>query len=409
MFTGQLTVEKYARMVPVDQIETNEFNLNIPRYIDSQEPEDAQDIAAHLLGGIPNANIDALHGYWDVCPSLKAALFTDGLRPGYSSLNPAHDQIKPTIHDHPEFVAYRQTIQTTFADWQTTHTPTLKSLTVGSTPKTLIAALGDALLRTFAGAKLLDTYDVYQHLMSYWLDTMQDDVYLLSVDGWVAKPAFVPKKDGKLSGEWECDLLPKRYVIDRYLAAERRAAEQLDAAADAFTRQVEELEEEHGGEDGLFAQADVLNEKGTVDKKKLTVRLKALKKANQTHLFPDEAAKAEAAQELATLQTYQTLTEQADEAAKKARVAHADLDRKAFEQYGKLTEDEIKTLVVDDKWLTALRQALTTELERTSQRLSGRVGELADRYNAPLPQLMTTVDDLTTRVDAHLLNMGFVW
>src|ERR1700752_2906013 len=82
VFNKRLEVSKYSRMVPFDEIEKNEFNLNLPRYIDSQTPEDIQDIDAHLRGGIPAADVDAFSSYWAVCPGLRQTLFKPS-RPGY--------------------------------------------------------------------------------------------------------------------------------------------------------------------------------------------------------------------------------------------------------------------------------------------------------------------------------------
>jgi len=85
-FTRQAEIPKYSRLVPVAEIEANDFNLNLPRYIDSTEPEDLQDIDAHLRGGIPNRDIDDLDRYWQVFPGLRSTLFKRGDRPGYSQL-----------------------------------------------------------------------------------------------------------------------------------------------------------------------------------------------------------------------------------------------------------------------------------------------------------------------------------
>jgi type I restriction enzyme M protein len=76
VFNKQLELPKYSRIVPINEIEAKEYNLNLPRYIDSQEEEDIQDIAAHLQGGIPNVDIENLSRYWTVYPSLKNVLFT---------------------------------------------------------------------------------------------------------------------------------------------------------------------------------------------------------------------------------------------------------------------------------------------------------------------------------------------
>jgi type I restriction enzyme M protein len=85
------------------------------------------------------------------------------------------------------------------------------------------------------------------------------------------------------------------------------------------------------------------------------------------------------------------------------------LDAKLDAKYPNLTEHEIKTLVVDDKWLAILAAAVQGELNRVSQTLTGRIRQLAERYAAPLPQLVQNVASLTSRVEEHLKNMGAEW
>ncbi len=256
VFNRQLELPKYSRMVSVAEIASNDYNLNIPRYIDSSEVEDIHDIEAHLLGGIPLRDIEALDNYWQVFPTLRQQLFTEEIRPGYSQLCVEAEQIKPTIFTHPEFVAYTQTVTSLFAQWQLNNVSTLKNLAVGSHPKQLIEALSEDILHIFAAARLIDAYDIYQHLMSYWSDTMQDDVYMIALDGWKANS----------------ELIPAQLIINRYFAAEQENIETLEAASEASARQLEELDEEHGGEGGLLEEAK--NEKGKITKASIKVRLK---------------------------------------------------------------------------------------------------------------------------------------
>jgi type I restriction enzyme M protein len=173
-------------MVSVEEIEKNDYNLNIPRYIDSQEAEDIQDIAAHLRGGIPIRDVDALQPYWDVCPQLRQSLFVTN-REGYLDLAVSKSAIKPTIYEHPEFVTFTRSMNALFEEWKNRSTQTLKNLTLGCHPKTIIADLAEELLEHYSAKPLIDQYDVYQHLMDYWGETMQDDVYLIAVDGWIAQ------------------------------------------------------------------------------------------------------------------------------------------------------------------------------------------------------------------------------
>ncbi|MGZ3622184.1 MAG: N-6 DNA methylase, partial [Ktedonobacteraceae bacterium] len=379
VFNKQIEVPKYSRMVPVDEIAANDYNLNIPRYIDSTEAEDVQDIDAHLLGGIPNFDIDALDNYWQVFPTLKQQFFEAGPRAGYSQLRVDVAQIKPTIFTHPEFVAYIQTVTALFEQWQTSNTPCLKSLGVGSHPKQLIEALSEDLLRVFAEAELIDKYDMYQHLMSYWTDTMQDDVYMIALDGWRANS----------------DLIPPQLIINRYFSPEQQNIEKLEAAKDIITNRLVELDEEHSDEGGLLEEAK--NEKGKITKASVKARLK------------DIFGEADMTDEQALLNEYLDLLEQETEASKKIKDAQKVLDAKVNTKYHVLREDEGKLLVIEDKWLTNLSSDVQAELNRISQALTGRIKQLAERYATPLPMLTAEVEELSSKVEAHLQKMGFVW
>jgi len=379
VFNKQIELPKYSRMVSVAEIAANDYNLNIPRYIDSTEAEDVHDIEAHLLGGIPNYDIDALDIYWQVFPTLKQQLFEAGPRAGYSQLRVDVVHVKSVIHAHPEYKAYIQAVGELYMEWQTNNMPHLVALCIGSSPKQLIEALSEDMLRVFGEARLIDKYDVYQHLMSYWTDTMQDDIYMIALDGWKANS----------------DLIPPQLIINRYFAADQQYIENLEAAREAITRQMEELDEEHGGEGGLLEEAK--NDKGKITKASINVRLK------------DILTDPDATDERAMLNEYFTLLEQETEASKKIKDAQKALDAKVAARYKMLSEDEVKTLVVEDKWLTTLASDVQTELNRISQALTGRIKQLAERYATPLPRLSEEVEVLSGKVDAHLKKMGFVW
>lgn len=384
-FNKQTEIPKFSRLVPVSEIADNDFNLNIPRYIDSSEPEDLQDIAAHLLGGIPDHDIDDLGRYWAVLPSVRGVLFGPADRPGYSQLKVAASEIRLTIFDHVEFAAFTGTVHSHFAEWKAGNVSHLTAISIGGHPKALIETISESLLDTFKAVPLLDAYDVYQHLMSYWADTMQDDVYMLVHDGWTALA------DGKPN----TDLIPSSLIVARYFADDAKAIEQLEAHRDGVSRQVEELDEEHGGEEGLLAEAKT--DKGKLTKVSIKARLADIKKE------PD------AAEERKMLNEYLELIEQEATASKKVKDAQKALDIKVTAQYGKLSEADCKALVVDDKWLATLASDVQTELDRVSQALTGRINELADRYATPLPKLTAEVETLAVRVDEHLKRMGFAW
>lgn len=395
VFNKRLEIPKYSRMVPFEEIERNEFNLNIPRYIDSQQAEDIQDIEGHLRGGIPKADVDALQRYWDVCPQLRQALFKDN-RPGYLDLAVDKQAIKSTIYQHPAFVAFIGSMNALFADWRKKRAATLRGLHARCHPKQVIADLSEDLLAHYSGKPLIDKYDVYQHLMDYWAGTMQDDCYLIAADGWKAETSRVLVKNNKgkdVDKGWTCDLVPKPLIVARYFAAEQEAITKLEAELESITAQMAEMEEEHGGEEGAFAELDKVN------KAAVAARLRDLR-------FESGESVAE---EKAVLEKYLELCNQQAELKRALKEAEEKLDALAYAKYPALTEAEIKTLVVDDKWMAALDAAIHGEMDRISQTLTQRVKELADRYETPLPQLASRVAELEQKVDRHLERMGFSW
>jgi len=115
------------------------------------------------------------------------------------------------------------------------------------------------------------------------------------------------------------------------------------------------------------------------------------------------------AAELQVLQEWQALEKEQVELKALIKVADGALDQLVYKKYPQLSEAEIKTLLVDDKWFTALQAEVQGELERVSQTLTGRIRQLAERYEVPLSQLLEEVDTLSAKVDEHLKKMGVVW
>lgn len=426
VFNKQRDVTKYARMVPFVEIEKNEFNLNLPRYIDSQEPEDLQDIEGHLKGGIPTADVDGLQRYWTVCPQLRQTLFKE-TRPGYLDLAVDKANIKRTIYKHPEFAALIAAMNGHFDAWRRRSAKTLKALKAGIHPKQVIFDLSEDLLAHYTDKPLINHYDVYQHLMDYWAETMQDDCYLIAADGWVATTRRVTEerknKEGKIIKEvdkgWTCDLIPKSFIVARYFAKEQEAIDQLATKLESVTATLTELEEEHGGEEGAFSGLDKVN------KANVTARLKEILAETGSADTESRHSKGEAAalkvaedpaqygneekSEADILNEWLDLNSRETELKRKIKEAEAALDAKTYAQYPKLTETEIQTLVVDDKWLAALDRDIHGEMDRISQTLTQRVKELAERYETPMPHIGHKVAELEAKVHRHLERMGFSW
>jgi len=406
-FTRQLEIPGYSRMVQVTEISDpkNDYNLNIPRYIDSSGGEDFQDIDGHLRGGIPATDIDALGDYWQVLPSLRALLFESAGRPGYIRLKIPAWEIKVAIFDHTEFKAYQAAAIALFAIWKTASSPRLNAVKIADDPKALIESLSEQLFTEFKDARLIDAYDLYQHIMNYWAETMQDDVYLIAESGWVeaAKPRLIVEaKDQKNKedpdytigkNKYKADLVPPALLIARYFGKDQSDIDALAEDLTTIEARLDELKEEHGVEGGLLEE--VVGEKEKISKKAVAARLKEI------------AHDKEAADERGMLMEYSRLLDKQTDQKSRLKAAQETLVNKIAAQYEKLAEKDIKTIVVNDKWLARISGDLDGELDRVSRTLTNRIKELAARYATPLPQITKDVINLSSRVDEHLKKMGF--
>ena len=397
VFNNQKEVDKFARFVPFEEIEKNEYNLNIPRYIDTQEAEDIQDLNAHLNGGIPNRDIEGLSAYWEVYPSMKKVLF-EPLRDGYAKLKVDGSAVKETIYAHPEFIKYRKELDAVFDAWKQAVNKSLLGIKKESSPKKLVYQLAEDLLAQYENKPLIDRYDIYQHLMNYWNEIMKDDVYMLIEEGWTAKVRRIIEKNNKgkeVDKGWTCDLLPKSIIIDNYFADKLAALQQLEATLESTQAEITGYEEEHAGEEGLLA--DATNDNGKLTKATVAKRLKEIK---------NDTSEKEAVQ---LLQSIEKLFEQQAAFSKQIKEQTTELDNLTLKQYDKLTEAEVKELVIEKKWMRSLSASIQGEIDAISQRLTARIKELGERYDDTLDSVDKSVKELEEKVNAHLKKMGLVW
>ena len=395
-FAKQTEIPKYSRMVSLSEIadKKNDYNLNIPRYIDSQEEEDIQDIEAHLKGGIPKKDIDDLERYWNVYPKIRLELFVPSKRIGYESLKVDNSKIKSTIFDHVEFKTYSETITKAYNNWKKTNLPLLNGIKIGTHPKELIFKISESIIEEFSKLKLIDKYDIYQHLMTYWEDTMQDDLYILSENGWNTEISILKNKTGKEIG-WDSELIPKNIVIDKYFTKHRDSLDNLQMKLEDINQQMQTMEDENGGDEDMFSEAR--SDADKISKVEVAKRINTIKNDS------------EFVEELNVLTAYQNLIEKETELRKQIKLDEMDLDKNLLIKYKKLTESEIKELVINDKWLASIHRLIEGEMERISHKLAERIKELADRYETPLPNLTKDVQILTEKVNDHLKKMGFKW
>ena len=406
-FNKQIESDRYSRMVQLAEIADpkNDYNLNIPRYIDSSEPEDIQDLHAHLHGGIPDRDLDALAAYWDAFPSLRTELFKPN-RPGYSDLAIETTNIQRAILNSDEFKSFAAGVQERVGGWFEANRPRLEGINADTRPQQLISDISEDLLSRFRDVPLLDPYSVYEQLMSYWHETMQDDVYLVMHEGWLkaAQPRrTIEDKARKLSEnpdivigsgrsatKYKTDLIPSTLIVARYFSDQQAELETVQLAADDAARAVEECVEEYAVDGGPLD--DTMDDK--ISKALVASRLA---QAQRECFDPDEVTPLERLMGL-----YNTEGEY-KRALKGLRVA---LDTMTIERYGHLNEDEVKRIVLDDKWAETIGGRIGSAVNGLTLELVARLQELGERYAATVSELDSELSRLEDVIARHLADMG---
>ena len=399
-FLNQTEVDKYSRMVPITEIADakNDYNLNLPRYIDTSDPEDLHDLDAHLNGGIPNRDIDALGAFWKVLPNLRKSLFEPAGRDGYSKLAVQANEVPATIANSEEFKKFSAQIHESLVSWATHADKKMKALGDKTRPKDFIADLSELLLNTFKGLPLVDSYEVYQGLMSLWEQTLKDDVYMVIETGWEVggKLTALPvkakgeKRTGRVDYtinkiEYRSELVPPELLIETFFADK---AQQIESDLASAGERLNELAEQYGGEEMLLS--DYTNDKGEFTKKLVTdgLKVKGLDKEEKNAL-----------QEVSD----------AFDAEAEAKKSSKDLEEVVIARYKKLTEAEIKTLLIQTKWIGSVSTSIETVLNSVRRALSSRLQTLANRYDDTLPTITTSALTKAKAVETHLKKMGLSW
>jgi type I restriction enzyme M protein len=409
VFNREVEIPRYSRRVPVEEIasETNAYNLNLTRYIDSNEPDDIQDLDAHLRGAIPERDVDLLSPFWEVFPTVRTELFAAGDREGYCEPAVAPTEVHRTITGHPEYASLAKTTTAAFSDWAAAHRPLLLEFEEGALPRAIAQQLSEDLLERFRGVPLISEYDVYQRFMDYWADVMQDDLYLIAAEGWLGATRPRQAIDDKAKKiketpdlvvekkKYKTDLIPPALLISRFFSDEQAELARLQEERSSHASDLEVFVEEHIGDEGLLEEA--ITEKGLVTKKSAQARLKVIKDD------PDNI------EEMGVVSRAIELIDSEVASAKAVKEAQAALDLSVLGKYGDLSEEEVREIAIDDKWLSALSAAIEAELQRLTEALASRVRTLDERYARTVSELEQEVAELDRKVKEHLKEMGFSW
>lgn len=414
-FNSMTEVSGFSRFVPFDEIiNKNSYNLNIPRYIDSTEKEDLQSIEAHLYGGIPQDDIDNIPHFWNVFPNLKNQIFGEYSK-GFYKLLIQKDDVHKTISENIEFLEYNKKVNNTYNEWKKIANPVLTNLNSTDSNKEIILNLSEEILEKFSKLELLDKYDVYQVLLAYWNETMNDDVLLIIQDelGYnlakitddikeEPKESKKAKKDSakekkpkepKIIG-WEGRLIPKQIVLDAFFALEQKEIEKAEEKLSQTESEFEEFIENNSDENGYFT--DYMGDDEKIDSKKITSRVKLLTKEKKTQN-----------------EEYKILNNYVDyESSIKSQKKHITelkkvLDDNCRNRYETFTDAEIKDLLVNRKWYKAIDDGIQNLYITVANHLTKRIVELYERYENTLSELNTKLAEEEKVVFGHLTQMGF--
>lgn len=472
-YNQRLEVEGYSRMVGYEEIlEDNDGNLNVPRYIQRPSTELPQDIAAHLQGGIPAGDLDALAALWQVAPNLKQRLFTQQ-DSGRFVLLLTPDKLATRITGDEMLIA-QETVEVSdmLASWaEACAKPALLGVNRDTHPRLMIREVGEELLDHYADAKVLDPYDVFDVVMNYWNARLQDDVYIIKASGFLAgrevEYDYKQKKTedgqttdtGQVKG-FEGLLIPATIIEAEYFPQEQAQLAELDRTLLSVEADLESLLEEQPEEDNPFAE--VLSSTGKVVDKELNARLKTLddmKQSSQLDVLnelidkfmqkniirvnwlleqhpdiaeldlygktgkPIKTKLTAARQELASFEPvpeaykdeYEALTGYRDKLErikalkKQAKEAREQLDQKVIAKYGELTEEEIKHLLFDRKWLVHLTSEIESLFDQQVNAYATRITAIAKRYERTLPEIEEAVQASREKVMHSLERMGYTW
>jgi type I restriction enzyme M protein len=402
IYKNEEEIPGYSRKVPLTEIsnKANDFNLNLPRYIDSSEKADIQNIEAHILGGIPEVDIDALEAYWTKFPSLRNELIKGNTRKGFVDLKVSSSEVNSLINSNKEIEKFKRDVHVELEKWITWAKTVLAKVDEKSRPKVLIDELGEKILEIFKPTNLIDAYAIYQGLHEFWDETLKDDIYTIVEMGWLgsSKPVkLAPKAKDRVDFQikkekFHSETLPSEVLTGKFFSKEAHEIEALEEALNQASEALDNFDAEYGGDEGILR--DYLNDKGRISKKDLSNILRKSSIGKE---------------ELEALKIYEDLAVKEDEAKEEKKLKEAEFVDLIAKKYGSLTEQDVKNILIENKWLKAIREVVENELESNILRLSNRLNELSNRYLVPLPKIQKEREGLTAKVQAHIEKMGVKW
>jgi type I restriction enzyme M protein len=370
-------VEKFSRVVSRSEIRNNEYNLNIPRYVDSSETAESWDIYASMFGGIPKKEVEELSVYWQTFPKLKTDLFTKDLG---EHVHIVEGNLKDIIRNHPDVVSFKERYARAFegfdAELYSHLIEGMESLNI-SKEETL---LSNEIFKRLASMPLVDEYRAYQLLNDKWV-TITVDLEMIQTEGFGAtkqvEPNMVTKKqngkDVEVQDGWLGRIIPFNLVQEELLCEETAALkEKEERLAQVIAEQQEILDSltEEDKED----LSEVLNEDNTVFlTAPLNKKVKELLKKNDAVFYSEESLEGKI---IATMDLLDAEKELKKTIKKDSAKLHL-LTKKTIEN---LTDEQVYSLL-ELKWIKPLTYDLHQMPEVILDNLAARVQALAEKYS----------------------------
>ena len=391
---NRVTIDKYSKVVSKDEIRSNDYNLNIPRYVDSSEKAESYDIYATMFGGIPNSEIDELDSYWNAFPSLKSELFTS-VGTNFSKL--AVEDVKSTITNNKDVEKFDNDYKDKFNDFGTYLNDLLvkgyETVNVNNADEIIASNIFDRL----PNISLIDKYQAYQLLADDW-NTISTDLEIIQTEGIssvnkVDPVMVIKKKDGKdteVQDGWKGHVIPFDLVQDELLSTDKEnissKAERINQITSLYTEKLENLSEDEKQEIDAC-----INEEGdafiNAEVKKLAKALKKEKNAQYS------------VAEMTVLEVYDLIEEE-----KKLNKEVKSLTNQLSEN----TKKTIETLPIDKalelisiKWINPLTNKINELPKSIIDSLTKKVVALSKKYESTL----IDIDDEIKEVESTLSNM----
>ncbi len=401
-FNAYKEIPYYSKMVSLEEISANDYNLNIPRYIAAKQ-ESEKDLFAlinsHKASYLPKNEIKAYAPYFKVFKELKNTLFKKSDKEGYYALKTECENIKELITQSLEYQTFHASVLSAFDRLELP--TTFNDLEPGFNPKTLIESVCSKVLKEFEKVGILDKYGVYQLFKDYYNEVLQDDWFLISFNGFISAKELrklTPLKDKNKKANYleepdfviqktyyKSDLIPKNLIKQRFFEKETKELEALENALNEKEALLNEFIEEHSNEEGLFDGLKI-NE---------SVLKKELKNATDS-------------EDKKILKTALELLEAKNKALKMKNKAYEELELKAFHQYKNLEINEIKDLIIKDKWLNSLKNALENKIQKRINAFTSALNGIISSYSNSLLELDKEVKESESKVLEHLKDLGLM-